>query len=105
MDQKHATTEGENKVQSPVAACEPSMKGIRLPLELAIRALSDWALFPRLMTIQEASWATGIPVKTLYKLNAEGKLRNVAKKIGKQIRFDRDGLLALWTSSKKAAAE
>ncbi len=46
---------------------------------------------------------TRVPVKTLYKWNADGKLRGIATRVGKQLRFDRDALLRMWLHGKKAA--
>jgi excisionase family DNA binding protein len=70
---------------------------LRFPYEHCLNALTDWTLFPRLLTIQEAAWLTQVPVKTLYKWNAQGKLKKVATTLGKQLRFDREALLQMWT--------
>lgn len=64
------------------------------------QALSDWSVFPLLLTIEEASLLTRVPVKTLYKWNSQGKLKGVAKTNGKQLRFDRDALLRMWRDEK-----
>ena len=80
-------------------------KGLRFPREHCLRALSDWSLFPKLLNISEASWLTQIPIKTLYKWSSEGKLRAVAKTIGKQLRFDRDALLRMWVNETKKATK
>ncbi len=70
---------------------------LRFPYEHCLKALTDWSLFPRLLTIHEASWLTQVPVKTLYKWNAQGKLIKVTTTLGKQLRFDREALLRMWT--------
>lgn len=77
--------------------------GTGLPADVCQKVLADWRLFPQVLNIQEASWLTQIPVKTFYKWNSEGKLKGVARRIGKQLRFDRDALLRIWVNGKKTA--
>lgn len=73
-----------------------SVEELRYSHEYCLRALADWSLFPQVLNIREACWLTQVPVKTLYKWKSEGKLKGVAKTIGKQLRFDRDALLRMW---------
>ncbi len=101
-DQSEPTESTVNAVRdsppTPVSNRVPS--NLRFPDEHCLKALTDWSLFPRLLTIQEASWLTSTPTSTLYKWHAEGKLQKVAKTIGKQLRFDREALLHMWTHEK-----
>ena len=80
-------------------------QGMRFPREHCMEALTNWALFPQLLNIQEASWLTQVPIKTLYKWNSEGTLEGVTKTIGKQLRFDRDALLRMWIHETKKASK
>lgn len=64
--------------------------------DLGPEHLANWSLAPQLLSIQAASYLTQIPVKTLYKWNAAGKLKGITSKVGKELRFDRDGLLRLF---------
>ena len=92
-------------VGSPSPGEKPPRRGLRLSADMCLKALSDWTLFPRLLTVEEVAWLTGLPVKTVYTLNAKGTFLGVVKKIGKQLRFDRDALLRLWTDASKKAAK
>ena len=79
------------------------LEGLRFSREHCLRALADWSLFPKLLNIQEASWLTQVPVKTLYKWNSEGMLKGIARTIGRQLRFDREALLHMWVDETKKA--
>ena len=79
------------------------LEGLRFSRKHCLKALADWSLFPKLLNIREASWLTQVPVKTLYKWNSEGKLKCIARTIGKQLRFDREALLHLWVNDTKKA--
>ncbi len=89
----------------PPPAPRLPVRGLRLPPEVCIKALSDWSLFPFLLNVDEVAWLTGLPVKTVYALNAKGVFAGVVRKIGRQLRFNRDALLRLWTDAAKKATK
>lgn len=93
---------GAAKGAEPAAAAVTSSEQA-LSIGPTANVLADWRLAPQLLNIQEASMLTRVPVKTLYKWNADGKLRGIATRVGKQLRFDRDALLRMWLHGKKAA--
>lgn len=68
------------------------------PPDGCFQGLADWSVYPRLLTIQEVSFLLRVPVSTLYKWNASGEFEGVSKRIGKQLRFDRDALMRMWCS-------
>ena len=80
-------------------------KGLRMPAEICLKALSDWTLFPRLLTVSEVAFLCGLSVKAVYTLKCKGVFEGVVRKIGKQLRFDRDALLERWTHARKNPAK
>ncbi len=95
----HSNKSNQPKHRMPLT--EPP-KGLRFSRDHCLKALTDWSLFPKVLNIREASWLTQVPIKTLYKWSSEGKLKGIAKTIGKQLRFDRDALLRMWVNERKA---
>lgn len=98
------TLDFEQKHESEYPHVEAPPPNPRSLLVLAAEQLANWALAPQVLNIVEASFLTRIPVKTLYKWNAAGKLKGITSKIGKELRFDRDALLRLWKHDSRKAA-
>ena len=87
----------------PAGTCARRNTPTRARIEDELGVLADWSKAPQLLNISEASILTQVPIKTLYKWHAEGKLAGVVRKLGKQLRFDRDALSRLWFNDKKTA--
>jgi excisionase family DNA binding protein len=70
-----------------------SDNGLNLSDKEISRAFADpaWAeKFPPILSVDQAAELAGVPVPTVYCWSSAGKLRGVARRVGKHLRIFRD---------------
>ena len=95
FDFRSAATPEQSAESAPEQPSPPTPR-------ISPEAWRDPSCAPKHLSITEASYLIQVPVATLYKWHAAGKLKGVAARIGKQLRIDRDALLHLWSNGTQA---